>query len=359
MVTPNRSQTEMVTDPELIGDFRGEYRDAVDAIHGILVDIERAADKHDGLHALFRGLHSIKSNLRMMQLNELSEFVHALESVLDDMRNDRVAYDSRFSDVTLLCLELIHDSFESAFAGQADYLEPLRAVQKALELMHEDSARFARHIQEVLLHLDPTLVAIVPHAADERPADLEFFRQMAAFIERRLGYAVQSMSRTLAMAEQINALAGSPIDVTQLRAAVYVHDVGMAFLPAQLLSKKEVLSDAERALLRKHPELSSDLLAHLGVWQEASRMVREHHERVDGQGYPQGLADAAICAGAKLLAVVDTYEAMTQTRAHREQKRTILRVVAEINAQSGKQFDPHWVNFFNQWIRQCYRSGKS
>lgn len=349
---------ESVFDPELVADFRAEFTDAVENIQGVLIDIERAGDKHDGLHALFRALHSVKSNLRMMQLNELSEVVHRLEDILDDMRTDRVAYDSRFSDVILLCMEKIRDAFTLVFDGSRATEHNLAPIKTVLLRVHADLAGFNQHLQEALLHLDPTLISATTTSNDECLTDLEFFKQMAAFIQRRLGYAEESIQRMLMMAEQMNALAGNVIDVNQLRAAIYIHDVGMAFLPTQLLAKQAEFTPEERLTLYRHPELCADLLDHLTVWNEASQMVRQHHEYQDGQGYPRGLAGEQICAGAKLLAIVDTFESMTQSRAYREQKRTVLRVVAEINAQVDRQFDRVWVDVLNQWVRKTYSKAK-
>jgi len=353
-----RSPHTAVVDPELIADFRVEFDDAFDNIQGILVKLDRAADKHEDLHGLFRALHSVKSNLRMMQLDALSEFVHAMEDILDDMRSDKINYVTPFSDVSLLCLERVRDVFTAVFAGDADAAQLLDPVKQVLARVHTDHARYELHLQDVLVQLDPTLVATAIPASDERPVDLDFFKQMAVFIERRLGYAEQSLQRMLLMAEQMNALAGNTIDVTQLRAAVYVHDVGMAFLPPQLLGKQGEFSTEERHMLRSHADLGADLLDHLTEWYEASQMVRHHHERQDGQGYPRGLAGQQICAGAKLLAIVDTFEAMTQSRIYREQKRTVLRVVAEINAQVDQQFDRGWVEIFNQWARKSFSKAK-
>lgn len=83
-------------------------------------------------------------------------------------------------------------------------------------------------------------------------------------------------------------------------------------------------------------------------------MVEQHHERYDGGGYPCGLGQNAICHGAKIIAIADTFEAMSHARADGREKRPMLRVVAEVNAHSGGQFDPIWVEIFNRVIRLRY-----
>lgn len=341
-------------DPELIADFRAEFQDAGDIVQGILVALESAADSHEHLHALFRALHSIKSNLRMMQLNVLSEFIHVLENILDDMREERINYDNRFSDIVLLSLEQVQDVFTAMFAGDVTCEHRLDPLQRLLENIHADHANIAQHFQAALCYLDPGLVDSDANAQKQHLSDLEFFGQFAAFIENRLDYEPGSMQRILTMAEQLNALAGQPVEVEQLRAAVYMHDSGMAFLSSAIFRKESELSGEEKLQLQRHVNLAADLLEHLAIWEEACQIVRQHHERFDGEGYPNQLSGGQICAGAKLLAIVDTFDAMTHKRAHREQRRTVLRAVAEINAQAGKQFDPAWVELFNTWIRHHY-----
>lgn len=346
--------TNVDFDPDLVRDFRDEFQDAYYQVETILVELEKSEDKHDGLNALFRALHSVKSNLRMMQFNELSEFIHSLENILDDMRENRLAYDERFSDVTLLSLEQVRDAFDALFSGDNNPAQDLIPLKSILDKAHHEHDNFESHICTALLHLDPLLVEEADTKKDERPSDLDFFAHIANFIEHRLGYDDGATRRQLEMAEQMNALANDPIDIEQLRAAIYVHDVGMAFLPQDLVHKESLFTDEERVSLKEHPVLGAHLLSQLGIWYEASKMVLQHHERMDGTGYPNNLKQDDICHGAKLITIIDTFEAMTHSRAHRDQKRTVLRVVAEINAQSEKQFDPKWVEIFNRWIRQVY-----
>ena len=130
-------------DPELIADFRDEFQDAYDTIQGILVALEQTQDKHIQLHALFRAMHSIKSNLRMMQLNALSEFIHVMENILDDMREARIAYENRYSDIILLSLEQVRENFTAMFADEFSSEHKLEPLQRLLQQIHLDHANVA------------------------------------------------------------------------------------------------------------------------------------------------------------------------------------------------------------------------
>lgn len=96
------------------------------------------------------------------------------------------------------------------------------------------------------------------------------------------------------------------------------------------------------------------MLNRIPGWEEAALMIYHHHERPDGQGYPQQLGRTKICPGAKLIAIADSFFSITNTRADRTHKRSILRAVSEINAYSGTQFDEETVDAFNQMIKHTY-----
>lgn len=94
-------------DIELINDFFGEYDDACLSIREILTELNQQPDDQEAPHALFRRMHSVKSNLRMMGLNELSEFIHHLENILDQIRNNQRDYIQLMSDLFLLSLSRV------------------------------------------------------------------------------------------------------------------------------------------------------------------------------------------------------------------------------------------------------------
>jgi HD-GYP domain-containing protein (c-di-GMP phosphodiesterase class II) len=149
----------------------------------------------------------------------------------------------------------------------------------------------------------------------------------------------------------LNRLAGRPVNEQDLAVAVYVHDFGMAFIPVELLHKQTQLDDAEILLLRSHVQSSAQLLQQLPRWQAAREIVLQHHEAVDGSGYPFGLREREISDGAKMLAIADSFDAMTHHRAYAShQKRPIIRAVKEINQCAGKQLSPYWVEVFNRAV---------
>ena len=110
--------------------------------------------------------------------------------------------------------------------------------------------------------------------------------------------------------------------------------------------------------MRSHVYKSARLLEHLDQWDMARKIVMQHHERTDGTGYPLGLKEDDICEGAKLLAIVDTYDAMTHPRAHNEDNVLSKKeAVIEINRSAKGQFSMKWVRHFNQGMTALLSKG--
>lgn len=184
--------------------------------------------------------------------------------------------------------------------------------------------------------------------------DMELFMNLSLLMEQRIIGKRGSTVRMMEMATGMNEIAGLPVDSKQLKAAVYMHDVGMTFVPGSALNNHGDFINPDIENMSEHPLLASQLLQGLGEWDEAVKIVLQHHERVDGEGYPNKLKSDDITAGAKLLNIVDAYDLMTYSADGSEDKRTIIRVVADINGRKGTQFDSHWVDIFNQYIRQRF-----
>jgi putative nucleotidyltransferase with HDIG domain len=146
-------------------------------------------------------------------------------------------------------------------------------------------------------------------------------------------------------AEGIARALGLPQDrVQRIRAAGVLHDIGKLGVADAILKKPGALTDDEWAEMRRHPELGARILDHANL-RDISGWVLAHHERIDGRGYPHGLAGEAIPLEARILAVADAYEAMTADRPY----RTSLGHDAardELLECSGAQFDPVVVDAF-------------
>ncbi|HMY41263.1 MAG TPA: HD domain-containing phosphohydrolase, partial [Marinagarivorans sp.] len=187
--------------------------------------------------------------------------------------------------------------------------------------------------------------------------DLIFFRSLASELDKQNIFWDQRSALIFRWSQKINALADYPIDPSQLATAVYLHDVGMSFLPSDIINKASKLSALESQQLHKHPTWGMEFVRRMTQWQEAALMISQHHERFDGAGYPAGIAGTDIHSGARIIAILDAFYAIINSRADRALRRSILRAVSEINACAGSQFCPTWVDYFNQVIREESREG--
>lgn len=127
--------------------------------------------------------------------------------------------------------------------------------------------------------------------------------------------------------------------------AALLHDVGKVALDTEMLRKPDQLTAAEYELVREHPARAVDILSGIDFLEESIPFVSAHHERIDGTGYPAGLAADQIPLGAKILAIADSFDAMTSTRAYRE-AFTFESACAELACRAGTQFDPTCVEEF-------------
>jgi putative nucleotidyltransferase with HDIG domain len=133
-----------------------------------------------------------------------------------------------------------------------------------------------------------------------------------------------------------------PAEQRSVRYAALTHDLGKIAVPSHILNKRGPLDAAETEAMRRHTLVGSELLQKIPFFDEVHPMVRSHHERWDGGGYPDGLAGEAIPIGARIVAACDAYSAMVTDRPYRAAIDS-GEAVAELVRHAGSQFDPRVV----------------
>lgn len=147
------------------------------------------------------------------------------------------------------------------------------------------------------------------------------------------------------------ALGCSREERTEIWWAGILHDIGKLAVPDEILRKPGPLTEEERKVVSRHPVVGAEIVAPLRRLARVVPLVRSHHERWDGTGYPDGLVGEQIPLGARVLAVVDAYVAMTEQRPYRP-ARSHQEALEELRRQAGAQFDPQVVDAFCRVVEQ-------
>lgn len=179
--------------------------------------------------------------------------------------------------------------------------------------------------------------------AEQKKMFLGTVRSLTAAIDAKDRYTRGHSERVAHLAWLLARASGIPGEEAEhIRVAGLVHDVGKIGVPEAVLTKTGKLTDAEFDLIKRHPQIGHNILRDIPQLSDVLPGVLHHHERWDGKGYPTGLAREMIPVQARILAIADTFDAMSSTRSYRPGMPRD-RVLAELGASAGSQLDPQLV----------------
>ena len=279
-----------------------------------------------------------------------------LEDVLGLVRQGNIEFNAKIGDLSLLLLDHVRnflndsvhqtrvlydaDLYEqvgSQINQIAGHPDPEQLIVRAISLLDpktQINKKNARANAQQPLH----------HKITEHYPELSYFAQLVPIVEARVPKWQGRISRLLSLAQRLLHVQKQPFAFEQLAAAIYVHDIAMSFLPLQLLNHAQPMSSDEKKQVQAHVYACSFLLSQSEHWQEASRILHEHHEWVNGAGYPKGLLEEEVHPGALCLSVLHAFESITHGHyCQEEYKRPVKRAMAELSRQSGSQFSVYWV----------------
>lgn len=167
---------------------------------------------------------------------------------------------------------------------------------------------------------------------------------LASTVEKRDPYTAGHQKRVAHLAQAIAVELGLTADeIEGIKMASLIHDIGKIYVPAEILNKPGRLTEIEYNLIKAHPQLSFDILKTIEFPWPVARAILQHHERIDGSGYPLGLAAADIIREAKILMVADVVEAIFSNRPYRP-ARGIDKALEEISRNRNVLYDPQVVD---------------
>ena len=353
-----------IQDSESLQEFLDSLTDQVPNIERYVAQLKRNPGDKILVADLFRALHNIKGDAALCKVDMGNIIAHPIETMLGRLRNGEIAFSGLLAEAIMLAMDRLELATETLVSGQTSlgHLKLVELVNGLEELATSSSDTIDEKVVRLIEAVTSFRPAGAKPASKSRAtvivsgsasvtADLDFFHSLALQYEARSPLFKGRSERQLNMALETNEVAGNPVDPLQLKAAVYMHDLGMMFLPESVWLKAGKLSDEEKQLLQSHPGFGGGLLQRMEGWQTASEIVLQHHETPDGGGYPHGLQGDKITPGAKILAVIDTFEAVTLKHRQHGGNRSLVRAIAEINA-CDNQFAPEWITSFNTVVRR-------
>ena len=331
-----RSQADATTDPlTAIGNRRK-----------LFVDLQRSADSLNGDETLTLGIFDLDG---FKSYNDT--FGHPAGDALLARLGSRLAAATLGGDQ---CYRIGGDEFVVVTAA-ANGERVLSAAQKALtESGTGFSIGCSRGSAQIRAGVTPDEAL---HIADQRLyANKRSVRAgqteakdalLQVLAEQDMGLVTHLHHVALLAESTATCLGLSPEQIGRTRLAAELHDVGKAAIPASILDKPGPLNAAERSLIEHHTLIGERILAAAPTLEAIAPIVRSAHERIDGDGYPDGLHGDEIPICSRIIAVVDAFDAMTGDRAYRTAIPSAA-ALAEIHRNAGTQFDPAVANAFTR-----------
>ncbi|MGC8745378.1 MAG: HD domain-containing phosphohydrolase [Candidatus Saccharicenans sp.] len=260
--------------------------------------------------------------------------------------------------------EAIAQPLEKVFKSKG--ISPLEAHSKSPEL--QEMILFSKHGQEIPVEL---IITPLPEAKGQEGGKVIVFRDVTARkkaekeiqeswarLHRTLEGTIQAISTTIEMRDPYTAghqrrvaklaeaiareLQLSASQVEGIKFAAEIHDIGKIYVPAEILSKPTKLTDLEYTIIKTHPQAGYEILKNIEFPWPIAQIVLQHHERMNGSGYPNGLKGDKILLEARILAVADVVEAMSSHRPYRP-SFGLDKALDEINSNQGVLYDPEVV----------------
>lgn len=230
---------------------------------------------------------------------------------------------------------------------------PLIAHERVIGVINANNKRKGRFDREDLRFfttLAGQIAAAVANATlvdNIQEAYFNTIKVLAASIDAKdkytHGHSARVAKYAVTIAQQLELPHG---DVTRIEAAAYLHDIGKIGVPDHILNKEGALTDEEFDMIKTHPQKAAEILGHINFpWGDVVPGVRGHHERYDGRGYPDGLAGEEIARDARIIAVADSFDAMTSDRPYRKGLDRTTAITEMVKGRQ-KQFDAEAVDAF-------------
>jgi putative nucleotidyltransferase with HDIG domain len=234
-----------------------------------------------------------------------------------------------------------------AVAGETELLREIERLRAQLVGREREAAEKERQLERYAADLRETFKQERARALELQRSYVATVRALAGAVEARDAYTARHAERVAAYAIEIARAMGAAIaERPETEFGFLLHDIGKVAIPDAILHKAGRLSEEERALMKRHPVIGAEIIAGIDFLGEAAEVVRSHHERWDGSGYPDGLAGERIPLAARVFAIADVLDALTTERPYRSAS-PLPEAREMIIAGSATHFDPAVIEAFS------------
>lgn len=349
-------------DSEIFAEAYEEFVEQYRLCESSIVDLEYDPQNSALLNDLFRTVHTVKANSSMISFKPMVAILQELENVLDMVRDGEIPFSDRAGDLVLLLMDKARDFMDQYNdSEQVEYdVDLYQAVGNGLKKLSGASPEtIASEFLNIIALIDPSTQQVPQEEKHwlesylKPSSDLLFLYHAAKACENRVGYWKGRTDRVVKLALALNEAGGSPVDANELAASLFTHDIAMGFLPTSLLTQQSSLDSHQVKLMRQHVQVSAHLMRSMFDSQKAGTILMQHQELMNGAGYPKGLSGEQICTGAKIIAIVHTFEAITHGHTSvSHHKRPLMRALLEISNKAEVDFDKKWVELFMKVVRE-------
>ncbi|HEV2775156.1 MAG TPA: HD domain-containing phosphohydrolase [Solirubrobacteraceae bacterium] len=226
--------------------------------------------------------------------------------------------------------------------------ERVRELEAELAARTREAVENERQLERYAADLRETFKEERARAQELRRSYMLTVRALASAVEARDAYTGRHAERVAAYGLSLAAACGMQLgDHPEIEFGFLLHDAGKVAVPDAILFKPGPLTGAERLIMQQHPVTGWEIVRDIDFLGAARDVIRHHHERWDGAGYPDGLSGEGIPLSARIFAVADTLDALTTDRPYR-QASTIAQARVIIDQASGTHFDPDVIGVFRE-----------
>lgn len=256
------------------------------------------------------------------------------------------------ADIPVIFISALLENKDKIMAfrvGGMDYITKPFHIEEVLARVqtHIQLYRMQRHLQQMVNEQTQELNATYQslRRSEQQYSNILFqtIETIALTLEKRDPYTAGHQQRVAVLCENIARMLNlDEVRVVGLKLGASIHDIGKIYVPYELLNRPGVLTELEMSLIKTHPTVGYDIVKDIDFPWPVAQLIIQHHERIDGSGYPHGLKGDELLLESKILAVADVLEAMSSHRPYRPSLGA-ERAIEEIKRGSGTKYDPQVV----------------